>query len=689
MSCAHRFTRSILVYQLALVAVLLSATGSVHGQVVPWIQPARENWEGLAPPFSVAPGGPANALGASWSYAVTNGVNGRLRVIDAGAIPAPAPPGTAGNGPTVVCLDRSSTGTAVTNMLVLHFDGLSVSQGSFGIRVDFALCELGDEIHPEDTISVFDGQQEFTILSWNQAGVQQQWREFSIVIDPVSYPGMVFTNAMELRFSQRDDFPAPSDGLCIDNIALSAALVYVDLACVAVVAPYARPCGTFGAAEPVVIRVQNQALSPFPAGISTVLTLMSNGVPAISETWFSASPLVPGQSLDFTFATTLNLGGASTWSMAAMATVPGDVNPANDTSPTTVSTSPGGTVINQFPYVETFDAALYSGPNPGPTSPPPGWSQEPGEAVGPHSDWYFRAGLVPTPGTGPLGGYAPGGGVGLGYAYVEDEGDFPAVWLWTPCFDLTSLALPTLDFRVCIRNANPPQGANSLHVDLEWFPPSGPGGPIVLDVIAPVLFYSDELWHHIGLDLSAYAGQFVRIRFRATSHGGGSGCDVGLDHVRVAEREFGVGQIPTPGLATLELVGARSISGLPLSPLSEPGPYWLEHRGPHATLLRIEGLPNSLVTLALSGLCLGSAFIPGSGQLDLCLLPSGSGFEILGSGSLRPPGWPPLLTDTSGTWQVPVILPPVSPGTEYALQAAVEFQPGGFRLSNAVAVRVY
>ncbi len=221
--------------------------------------------------------------------------------------------------------------------------------------------------------------------------------------------------------------------------------------------------------------------------------------------------------------------------------------------------------VNTYPFVESFDAF---GATAFSTTPPSDWEQVPGDnAGGADSDWSFLDGPTVTAGTGPPADHTTGTpGAGF-YAYVEDSGgNYAAVSLDTPCLDLSVLTAPRLTFWFHSNNSQGPGGPNenTLSLDIVEFPPGG-GGPI----LHPDVFttgHAGDLWKKAVIDLSAWQGSTIRVRFRASSDGGSFTHDIAIDDVWVGEAvafDVGVTSIDQPVSVTTcgtQLSTAESVS---------------------------------------------------------------------------------------------------------------------------------
>ncbi len=527
---------------LGCVAVL-SPLGLAQGVVAPY----TEDFESYAP-FTLTAGVGSTGLGVEWDYAQPAGATSAQARVQASNSPLP-PVG----GPQVLVLDAPMNNVTETNEVVLHIDGINSDLGS-GFAITFLIKETGDETNPEDAIVITDGltpgngvdrlgnstglpgyggHQEYLLLDWNTAlstagggPGNNAWKEFTFIIDAAFYAasGLIPTTDMRLVFRQRDNFGTPSDGLFIDNVRVIDA-GFTDVGVASVDAPVTPlNCSPLTTSEVVTATVTNLGLQTLTTG--TVIPIffdVDGGAQIVVENLTLAADLTMGQSVQYTFTGTADLSAPGSHVIQVATAFPSDGDPTNDASSTTVLS--GGT--NSFPFIENFDTFTTTNQS---TTPPTGWIQDQADnAGGTDSDWYFRNTATTSSNTGPSADHTTGvSGMGF-YAYVEDSvGNFPAVNLLTPCFDISALSSPTLRFYVHSNNSQGPGGSNENFLALDIVNPSG----TVMDVITPI-GHIGNFWQEVLVDLSPYAGQAFRVQFRGRSDGGSFTHDIAIDDVEV------------------------------------------------------------------------------------------------------------------------------------------------------------
>jgi chitodextrinase len=178
---------------------------------------------------------------------------------------------------------------------------------------------------------------------------------------------------------------------------------------------------------------------------------------------------------------------------------------ARSTSNNTVSKMEpcSGTSITTYPYTETFDSGIGD------------WVQGSGD----DGNWTLNSGGTPTGGTGPSDDISGGGN----YFYTEannnqDPGPNATVYLESPCFDLSNYVNVNFAFNYHMRGNN--MGTLSLEASdddgMSWtelFSLSGSQG---------------NQWNLQNLDLSAYDGSVIKLRFVGAT-GSGRKSDMAID----------------------------------------------------------------------------------------------------------------------------------------------------------------
>ncbi|EAY31721.1 S8 family serine peptidase [Microscilla marina] len=211
-------------------------------------------------------------------------------------------------------------------------------------------------------------------------------------------------------------------------------------------------------------------------------------VNGVNGTSTNVSGLVEGTTYEFQVRTNCS-NGSSAYSASASFT-----------------TGTPASCITAFPYNESFETGLGA------------WVQSSADDI----NWTRQSGGTASNSTGPSAANN-----GSFYMYVEASGsNYPAktATLISPCFDLSAVSSPTLKFDYHMYGSQ----VNNLKAEVstngsswaEIFNKSGDQG---------------NSWTTQTIDLNAYKGSNVSVRFTVTTGTGSSGwqSDIAIDHVRV------------------------------------------------------------------------------------------------------------------------------------------------------------
>ncbi len=138
-------------------------------------------------------------------------------------------------------------------------------------------------------------------------------------------------------------------------------------------------------------------------------------------------------------------------------------------------------------------------------------------------DWWVWNQATSSGGTGPSADHSPGD---ANYLYVEASGSFANTQaiIETPCYDLGALTAPKFEFYYHMLGTQ----MGDLHVDIFF------GGNWILDVTPAIIGSQGPNWNYRQVDLTAYAGTIVKLRFRAAT-GSGFSSDIAIDDIAIIE----------------------------------------------------------------------------------------------------------------------------------------------------------
>ncbi|MBK9449077.1 MAG: S8 family serine peptidase [Bacteroidetes bacterium] len=297
----------------------------------------------------------------------------------------------------------------------------------------------------------------------------------------------------------------------------------VDIAATQIVSPGAGsvPSCQASASTPVTVRIQNNGTGPasnIPVGYSF------NGGPAFTETY--AGPLAAGAFANHTFATTVNLSAAGTYTLEAWADLSGDGNSFNDSLSQSTTITTGGATVN-LPQNQNFESftGCSNATNCGTTicGLGSGWINETNGSQD-DIDWRVASGATASANTGPDVDHTLGTAQGK-YVYLEASACFNSTaQMLTPCINLAGATGPQLSFWYHMNGAN----MGTLHVDVLS------NGAWTLDAMTPITGNQGNQWRQGTLNLVAYIGTVINIRFRGTT-GSDFASDMALDDIGILE----------------------------------------------------------------------------------------------------------------------------------------------------------
>ena len=204
--------------------------------------------------------------------------------------------------------------------------------------------------------------------------------------------------------------------------------------------------------------------------------------------------------------TTVDLSANGSYMLDVALVFIGDQVPSNDTSSKELVSG----AITAFPYNENFDGVIPNingGTLTANINVPEGWTNDPTDGL---DDWYPNMGTTTSTLPGPSGDHTPGSGGNGVYMFIEDSITFnePVISLITPCFDVSALANPTLEFYYHGHNFNtatPLANTNLFSVDVISYP----GGIVTMDAFGPI-GQSPIGWVKQSLNLSPFVGSISK-----------------------------------------------------------------------------------------------------------------------------------------------------------------------------------
>ncbi|MCB9831576.1 MAG: hypothetical protein H6807_03805 [Planctomycetes bacterium] len=404
---------------------------------------------------------------------------------------------------------------------------------------------------------------------------------------------------------------------CLDNVLVSE-IQPSDLAVEAILlpTPLADSCrppqGNVAVGFQVKNLGTNTITSPFQASFS-----INGGAPVV-ESFQPVGGLPPAGSYAAIFSAPASFPAAGQVDLGVAIQLVGDVVPGNDALVRRYG-GDGLTNLRGLPFAETFDSL----PGTPGTLPPPGWVQDANDGGGTGADWIIQSGPTATAFTGPSRDHTFVGTPTGVYAHIDDPpgSEQAQINLLTPCLDLRTAIAPHLGFWSHSYNLNLPHTSFENELSVDVLAQAGD----VLDVFGPyghdpsLATWNGTAWRLHDVDLSAFVGQIVQLRFRGRTDNGAYGHDIAIDDILVADLmgPSNPGQPARPGVALFDLNDAVNAQGLgPRHGVTGPFSATVSPGGPFR--LYYEGAPFQPIALLYGPLNPGSVVYPGTiGQFDI------------------------------------------------------------------------
>jgi hypothetical protein len=280
--------------------------------------------------------------------------------------------------------------------------------------------------------------------------------------------------------------------------------------------------------EAVTVRLFNVGTNVVPAGTQLPLAYQVNAAAPDTQRITLSIDWLPGNNFDFTFDSLLDASAVGTYAISVWATLPVDLNRKNDTLSVSVEKFTG---ITTYPYIEDFETWDLCG-NVGrcndvcKAATRNGWVQLDTD----DQDFNITSSGTGTDGTGPATDSRPGT-TGGKYIYTEsgDNDDFCLRRdheIVSPCFDLNSIANPTISFDYHM------YGSSTGRIECLVSNNNGATWQVVWSQNGEVQSSSTDPWETARVSLASYTNDDVIIKFSART-GGGVTSDMALDAIIV------------------------------------------------------------------------------------------------------------------------------------------------------------
>ena len=410
-----------------------------------------------------------------------------------------------------------------------NWDGMTVQYSTNGITWN----TLGVANDPNGE-NWFTTNNIFSIGEPGWSGNSNGWIPVELKMEDLS-----FIPAVKFRFVWESSLSIANQGLSIDDFQIVPPPDY-DVNVVDVITPTPIGCG-YSSAEQVTISLSNEGLKQLD---SIPVSYTATGFGTFYDTVFTK--INRGDTIHFTFAQTIDLStpGANT-TISASSALATDQNLENDS------------IFDYFfkneivilPYVQNFDTMITG--NPGGNLQ--GWTQSENDLM----NWTIHSGNTSSSGTGPTEDHTTGSG---NYIYTETSGfNNQTAHFVSPCIDLSTVSGARLDFWFHMLGA----AMGDLRVDVQDISNSTPWTTVKL-----ISGEQGPDWQKTTVDLSAYVGSLIKIRFNALT-GASFTSDMAVDDVYIYEPEpFDAGVVdfispnPNPdcGYTGSDTIGIRVVN---------------------------------------------------------------------------------------------------------------------------------
>lgn len=334
--------------------------------------------------------------------------------------------GIAYSGSKALTLDCDRyNGAGTTDSLTATFNLSSYNVATDNLRLDFRYKNHGQVSNPANKVWIRGDDTKPWILAYdlfsNQNDADGTYKLTSSIelTNLINANSQNFSSSFQVRWGQWGQILAADDvegaGYTFDDIRLYR--VTNDIQMISIDTPMVSSCGLSNA-TPIKITVRNSmgtAINNIP------VKFQIDGGSIVTE---NISSISANTTIQYTFTNTGNLSSLGDHTIVAYVDYPGDSFRDNDTAKLTIVNSP---VINSFPYLENFENGngnWYSG--------------------GKNDSWQYG-----TPASTQIN-RAASGSKAWKTNLAGHYNDMESSYLYSPCFDVSSLTKPTLSFSVAL-----------------------------------------------------------------------------------------------------------------------------------------------------------------------------------------------------------------------------------------------
>jgi hypothetical protein len=311
-----------------------------------------------------------------------------------------------------------------TNYLSVTFNLTNYNANTDDIRLDFFYNNHGQPANAANKVWIRGSETSPWVSAYdlfanqNDPGIYKQTSSIELS-DLLLNVGQNFTPSFQIRWGEFGYLPATdkvnAGGYTFDDIHLYKAID--DIQMLSIDTPIVNSCA-LSTVTPIKVTVRNSVNTT----ISNIpVKLRIDGGSIISE----AIPSIAGNAtFQYVFAATANLSSPGSHTIQVWVDYPTDNYRLNDTTTTTIVNFP---VISSFPYLENFETGSNS------------WY-----ASGTKTSWQYG-----TPASNKIKS-AASGSKAWKTRLSGNYNDMELSYLYSPCFDVTSMANPTLSFSMAL-----------------------------------------------------------------------------------------------------------------------------------------------------------------------------------------------------------------------------------------------
>ncbi len=338
--------------------------------------------------------------------------------------------GIAYSGNRAITLDSKIANAGTTDSLTGTYNLSNFVVATHDLRLDFRYKNHGQGNNAANKVWIRGQDNQSWVQAYdlfaNQNGIGNGYKQTESIelSDLLNAAGQIFTTSFQIRWGQYGTHMAADDngaaGYTFDDIRIYR--VTDDMQMLNIDTPSAVSCALTNA-TPIKVAIRNSSENP----VSIPVQFRINGgawQPAVAET----TPLIAGNdTLQYTFIQTADLSAIGSYTIEAIVLYPSDTYPVNDTARITILNVPQITVTATTPHLENFESGNGS------------WF-----SGGKNSSWEYG-----TPASMNIN-RAASGTKAWKTRIAGNYNDLEKSYLYSPCFDVSTLSHPTLSFSLAL-----------------------------------------------------------------------------------------------------------------------------------------------------------------------------------------------------------------------------------------------